>query len=97
MQTQLAKGALLLRFGKQFGIREAERLSQTVRSSAPLSQLTLDFIDVRDFEESACRLLADTLIANGALKVFLRGLTLYHAEVLRRTMVTLRSLDGSTL
>jgi hypothetical protein len=69
MHAQFTEGSLLLRFGRQFGVREAERLSETVLSFAPLSRLTLDFTWVRDFQDSACGLLATILVANRALKV----------------------------
>ncbi len=83
MHAQLTDGSLLLRFGRQFGVPEVERLSETILSFAPLSQLTLDFSEVRDFQDSACGLLATTLAANCALKVLLRGLTLHQSRMLR--------------
>ena len=46
MHAQLTDGALLLRFGRQFGVQEAERLSEAILSFAPLSHLTLDFAGV---------------------------------------------------
>jgi hypothetical protein len=82
MHAQLADGSLHLRFGRQFGVPEAQRLSETIRSFGPLTQLTLDFTDVRDFEDCACDLLAATLAANRSLKVVLRGLTLHQSRVL---------------
>jgi hypothetical protein len=82
MHAQLAEGALLLRFGRQFGIPEAERLAETVLSFAPLSQLTLDFTEVRDFQDSACGLLARLLAANRGLKLVLHGLTLHQSRML---------------
>ena len=82
MHAELTDGSLLLRFGRQFGVPEVERLSETVVSFAPLSQLTLDFTDVRDFQDSAFSLLATTLAANPASKVVLRGLTLHHSRIL---------------
>ncbi len=83
MHAQFTEGSLLLRFGRQFGAREAERLSETVLSFAPLSRLTLDFTWVRDFQDSACGLLATILVANRALKVVLRGLTPHQSRMLR--------------
>lgn len=83
MHAQLADGSLLLRFGRQFGVPEAEKLSETIRSFEPLTQLTLDFSAVRDFEDCACSQLAATLGANRALKVVLRGLTLHQSRVLK--------------
>jgi len=83
MHAQLTDGALLLRFGRQFGVQEAERLSEAILSFAPLSHLTLDFAGVRDFQDSACGLLATTLVANCGLKVVLRGLTVQQSRRLR--------------
>ncbi len=96
MLVRLVDGALLLRFGHRFGDREAQQLWEAARSSAPLSQLTLDFTDVREFQESACGLLASALAATGAPKVLVRGLTLYRAEVLRRRLAGVRGPHGST-
>ena len=83
VHVQLADGSLLLRFGRHFGVAEAERLTETIRSFAPLTELTLDFTSVREFEDSACGLLAEALADNRALKVVLRGLTLHQSRVLR--------------
>ncbi len=83
MHAQLTEGSLLLRFGRQFGLPAVERLSETILSFAPVSQLTLDFTEVRDFQHSACGLLATTLAANRALKVVFRGLTLHQSRMLR--------------
>lgn len=82
MHTELAHGSLHLRFGRQFGVPEARRLSETIRSFGPLRKVTLDFTDVRDFEDCACDLLAATLRANQALNFVLRGLTLHQSRVL---------------
>jgi len=83
MHAELKEGSLVLRFGRQFGVPEAERLSETIRSFAALSQLTLDFTGVREFQDSACGLLAATLAANRALKVVLLGLTRHQSRMLR--------------
>jgi hypothetical protein len=85
MHAQFTEGSLLLRFGRQFGVREAERLSETVLSFAPLSRLSLDFTWVRDLQDSACGLLATILVANRAraLKVVFRGLTPHQSRMLR--------------
>lgn len=83
VHAQLTDGSLRLRLGSHFGVPEAERLSETVRSFAPFSQLTLDFTDVRDFEDSACGVLAKTLSASRAHKVVLLGLTLHQARMLK--------------
>ena len=83
MHAQFKDGSLLLRFGWRFGISETERLSETILSFAPLTQLTLDFTKVREFHDSACSLLAAILGANRALKVVLRGLTLHQSALLR--------------
>lgn len=96
MHARFAGSALVLRFGNRFGIAEAERLSETVRSFSPLSRVTLDFTEVWEFQESAYDLLARTLVAIGAPGVVLRGLTLQRAEVLRRKIATIRASPGST-
>ncbi len=83
MHAQVTDGSLLVQFGKRFSLPEAERLSQTILSAAPLSGLILDFTGVRDFQDSACGLLAKTLGAHDQLKVVLRGLTLHQFRVLR--------------
>ena len=75
MHAQLKNGTLLLRFGTRFGIAEAERVCEAARAFAPLRQLTLDFTDVRDFEQSACTVVAKMLSARFARKVVLLGVT----------------------
>jgi hypothetical protein len=82
MHARLRKGSLLLRFGRQFNVQEVERLSETVQSFAPLSQLTLDFTEVRECQGLACDLLAKTLAANPTLKVVFRGLDLHLSRML---------------
>ena len=88
MRAELTGGSLLLRFGRQFGPAEAERLTATIRSFAPFSQLILDFSDVRDLQDSACGMLAATLAASGAHKVVLRGLTRHQSRMLKYLGVT---------
>ena len=83
MHAQLKNGTLLLRFGTRFGIAEAERVCEAARAFAPLRQLTLDFTDVRDFEQSACTVVADVLSARFARKVVLLGVTPGQSRMLK--------------
>ncbi len=82
MHAQLKNGSLHLRLGR-FGIAEAERVCEAARAFAPLRQLTLDFTDVRDFEQSACTVVAKMLSARFARKVVLLSVTLGQARMLK--------------
>jgi anti-anti-sigma regulatory factor len=83
MNARLKDGSLRLRLGRQFDVTESERLAETVRSFAPLSQLTLDFNEVRSFEDSACGVLARTLSASCVRNVVLLGLTARESRMLK--------------
>ncbi len=82
MHVQLKDGSLRLRLGSRFGVPEAERVGETVQAFAPLRQLTLDFTDVREFEQSACPVLAKVVSASFVRKVVLLGVTLAQSRML---------------
>ncbi len=83
MHAQLKDGFLRLRLGRRFGVPEAERVRETVQAFAPLRQLTLDFTDVRDFEQSACQVLAKVVSAIFVRKIVLLGVTLGQSRLLK--------------
>ena len=91
MRFQATAGIVLVKFGKRFAAPEAERLQQIVSSPEHLSQLTLDFTDVRDFHDAAFVPLAKTLSAISTTKVVLHGLTRHHSRMLGYLGVGLRS------
>lgn len=84
MHAQLKNGSLRLRMGTRFGAPEAERACEAVRAFAPLRQLTLDFADVGEFEQSACAAIAKLLSERLARKVVLLGVAPRHSRLLRR-------------
>ncbi len=83
MHALLKNGSLRLRIGMRFGIAEAERVCEAIRAFAPLQQLTLDFTHVRDFEQSACTVVAKMLSARFARKVVLLGVTPGQSRMLK--------------
>jgi hypothetical protein len=83
MHAQLKNGTLLLRIGTRFGTAEAERVCEATRAFAPLRQLTLDFTDVRDFEQSACAVVAKMLSERFGRKVVLLGVTPGQSRMLK--------------
>jgi hypothetical protein len=83
MQVEASQGALLLRFGSRFAAGEAQRLEEAIVAFTPLTQLTLDFSEVRQFEDAAFVPLARALGSVGQIEIRLRGLTLHQARMLR--------------
>lgn len=83
MQIEATRGALLMRFGRRFAAAEAQRLAETIVAFGPVTQVTIDFSEVREFEDAAVVPLAQTIRGLGAVRVLLRGLTLHQARVLR--------------
>lgn len=83
MHIEATQGAILLRLGAAFTARDAERVAETLRTFAPLSRVTLDFGQVRSFEDAAFFPVVKALGALAKVEVVLRGLTLHHARLLR--------------
>ncbi len=83
MRIEAAHGAVLFRLGKRFSTAEAERLHEAAMELQPLTQLTLDFTDVREFHDSALLPLSRTLRELSAPRIVFRGLTLHHTRILR--------------
>ncbi len=83
MLVRASAGTLFIRFKSRFGASEAERLREAILAFAPLSELVIDFTDVREFEDVAIVPLARTLGGLKHVPVRLRGLTLHQARMLR--------------
>lgn len=83
MHIEATHGALQLTLGTAFTARDAERVAETLRAFAPLSRVTLDFGQVRRFEDAAFFPVAKAIGALAKVEVVLRGLTLHHARLLR--------------
>ena len=82
MHVEASPGVLLMRFGVRFTVTEAERLQEAVVAFAPFRRLTLDFSNVRHFEDAAVVPLARTLSVLGTVEVRMRGLTLHQERML---------------
>ncbi len=82
MHVEASRGALLMRFGRRFASREAEHLADAIRAFTPISQLTLDFSEVREFEDAAIVPLARTLGTLSQVKVRVHGLTTHQWRML---------------
>ena len=72
---------LVVRLGTKFGTSEAKRLDEAIMSLEPCARLTVDFTDVRDSDDAAFALLADTLVRPRRGTVALRGVTLQHSRL----------------
>jgi hypothetical protein len=83
MHVEASPGALLMRFGVRFAVTEAERLQEAVVAFAPFGLLTLDFRNVRHFEDAAVVPLAKTLRVLLSVDVRMRGLTLHQERMLK--------------
>jgi hypothetical protein len=83
---ELTKGRLRLELRHRFGLGEADRLEEAVVAMAPLSSLTVDFLEVHEAEEAALARLAEILADLRPIEVALRGLTPRHARVLERLL-----------
>src|SRR5512146_780187 len=82
MHVEASRGALLMRFGRRFAGREAEHLQEAIRAFAPIAELTLDFSEVRDFEDAAVVPLARALGTLSHVKVRIHGLTMHQWRML---------------
>ncbi len=84
MQVEATRGTLQMRFGRRFAAAEAERLEETIVALGPVNRLTLDFSDVREFEDAAFVPLARTLRSlDATARVSMRGLTLHQRRMLK--------------
>jgi hypothetical protein len=72
---------LVVRLGTKFGTSEAKCLHEAILELGPCSHMTLDFTDVRDSDDAAFALLADTLVRPHRGTVALRGVTLQHSRL----------------
>ena len=82
MHVEATRGALLLRFGRRFAVREADHLQEAIHAFTPFSQLTLDFSEVREFEDAAVVPLAKTLGDLVHVAVQIHGLTMHQWRML---------------
>jgi len=86
MRLELTEGELTLQLRHRFALAEANRVHEAVAALAPLSRLTVDFLDIRESEDRAFARLAETLLDLRPVDVALRGLTLRQAHVLDRLL-----------
>jgi anti-anti-sigma regulatory factor len=82
MHIEVGQGTLSVRVGDRFGVREAERLGEVAAAFTPISELTVDFSAVRDFQDAALPVLATTAHQLRQAKVAFRGLTQHHWRML---------------
>lgn len=94
MQVQASEGGVSVKLGSRFGLAEAERLREALVAFAPVSEVVIDFGDVREFEDVAVVPLARMLSGLRHAKVKLRGLTLHQARMLRYFGVESASRGG---
>ncbi len=94
MHVQASAGALRVRFGSRFGASEVEKLREAIKSFAPVSDLVVDFGDVRVFEDVAIAPLTRLLRGLGRARVRLRGMTLHQSRMLRYFGVDAVGLAG---
>ncbi len=78
----MAAGVVVVRFGKSFAVPEATRVADTLLAFRPVSQVTLDFTDVEDFEEVGVAPLAACLEKMVNVRVVFQGLTIHQARML---------------
>jgi hypothetical protein len=78
-----ASADLLYRFERRFGPSEAKALGETMASAGPGSHFTLDFSDVREFEDVAVGALAQAITGCTPDVVALRGLSLHQRRMLK--------------
>jgi hypothetical protein len=83
MHVEASPGALLVKFGVRFAAAEVESLQGSIAAFAPFTRLTLDFSDVRHFEDAAFGPLASTLGVLGSVEFRMRGLTLHQQRMLK--------------
>lgn len=81
--VEAVPGSVLVRFGRRFTLREANRLAETLSTFRPLPKLTLDFKPVREFDVSAIVPLATAIKALHGARVVLQGLTATQSRILR--------------
>jgi hypothetical protein len=74
--------AVVVRLGARFAAPEVRRVSESLRSLAPVALVTLDFGAVREFDPAAIAPLAELLGSAGAARVRIRGLTAHQARLL---------------
>jgi hypothetical protein len=82
MHIEAEHGRVLLKLGARFGASEVERIGEAVESLAPISQLIVDFTEVREFHDAAFFSFSKALRALAKVNVILRGLTRHHSRLL---------------
>ncbi len=74
MHIEARGGTVILRkLGREFAVRDAERMAELLRSLPPISYLVLDFTGVRKYELMAFLPLVRLLRALVGVTVVLRG------------------------
>ncbi len=74
---------LLYRLERRFGPAEARALGERLAAAVPGSRLTLDFSDVREFEDVAVGALAQALTTSSRAAVAIHGLSLHQQRMLK--------------
>lgn len=83
MHMAAQDGRLLLKLGRTFAARDAERMSEILESLAPFSELVVDFTDVHEFHDAAFPALFKAMEPLAGIRVTLRGLTEHQARLLK--------------
>lgn len=100
MRVHVTPGAVVVRFGKRFAVTEAERVAETLSTFAAVADITLDFSEVRQFEEAAFGPVARALTAKDDARLSVRGLSRHQLRMLeylgvaRARLAASRGRDG---
>ncbi len=89
--SELSQSAHLVYRFERFGPAEATALMETLAGVHAASRFTLDFSEVREFEDVAMGPLAQVLTSRSQELIDLRGLSLHQQRMLRYLGVELES------
>jgi hypothetical protein len=81
MRVERTHGALVIRFGERFAAPEVDRASREILAASQLSQLALDFRDVKHLDLTAVIPLVEALEPLQGVSIAFRGLTLHQSRV----------------
>ena len=83
MQVQVQSGTILLKLGRVFTVRDAERMAEMLKSFGPFSELVVDFTSTHEFHDAAFPALYGAMQRLTGVRVTLRGMTEHQSRLLR--------------
>ncbi len=94
MHVQAKDGKLLLKLGRVFAVRDAERVAEMLKALAPFSEVIVDLTGTHEFHDAAFPALYAAMCRTG-VRVTLRGVNEHQSRLLKYLDLPVAKLPAS--